>query len=85
MSQKVTYQLDEETVRQVRAAVESGSARNMSEFVEDALRGKLEEMAREEIRAEIRRAADDPLFRADVAEISREFEPIDWEDNPEGG
>jgi len=84
MSQKVTYQLDEETVRQVKAAVASGSARTMSEFVEVALRERLEEMRREAIRAEIRRAAEDPLFRADVAEISREFGPIDWEDTPEG-
>ncbi len=84
MSQKVTYQLDEETVRRVKAAVASGSARTMSEFVENALHEKLEEMTRAAIRAEVRRAADDPLFRADVEEISREFEPIDWEDTPEG-
>ncbi len=84
MSRKVTYQLDEETVRQVKSAVELGSARNMSEFVEDALREKLTEMHRAAIRAEIRRATEDPLFRADVEEISRQFEPVDWEDTPEG-
>ncbi len=79
MAQKVTYQLDTEIVAAIRRAVEAGQAHTMSEFVEDAVRARIAELRREEIRTSVREAVRDPLFRADVEEISREFEAIDWE------
>ena len=83
MAQKVTYQIDDEIVEKVRKAVDAGAAHTMSEFVEEAIRSYLTELARREIRESMRMAVQDPLFRADVDEISREFEPIDWEGGDE--
>ena len=73
MNRKVTYQIEEQTILEMREAVGAGKAKTMSEFVETAVRARLEELRRNEIRDDIRRAVRDPAFLHDVAEINREF------------
>ncbi len=74
MAIKATYQLAHDTVDRVREAVQSGHAATMSEFVEQALREKLERLRRDAIRRQIAEAATDPLFQADVREVSEAYD-----------
>ena len=68
MKRKVTYQLDAEVLHAVREAVDSGSARTVSEFVQHALECRLADLRKAAIRENIREACADPLFREDVRE-----------------
>ena len=74
MAIKATYQLADSTVDRVRVAVQAGHASSMSDFVEQALREKLERLWRDSIRRQIAEAASDPLFQADVREVSEAYE-----------
>ena len=74
MKKKVTYQLDGEVLQAVRQAVDSGKARTMSEFVQNALEFHLAELRRAAIRENIRDACADPLFREDVREVQAAYE-----------
>lgn len=74
MKRKVTYQLDAEVLQAVRQAVDSGEARTMSEFVQNALQGHLAELRRTAIQKNIREACADPLFRQDVREVQAAYE-----------
>ena len=74
MKQKVTYQLDAEVLQAVRQAVDAGEARTMSEFVQAALEHRLAELRKSTIRANIRAACADPLFREDVGEVQAAYE-----------
>ena len=74
MKRKVTYQIDAQLVASVRDAVENGAANSMSEFVADALAGRLTEIRRQEIRSRIAQAGNDPLFVQDVRETAAAFD-----------
>ena len=74
MKRKVTYQIDERIIARVREAVDTGAADSMSEFVQDALAERLEELRRREICRSIQEAARDPLFVEDVRETSAAFD-----------
>ncbi|MCG8479948.1 MAG: hypothetical protein MI724_12690 [Spirochaetales bacterium] len=73
MNRKVTYQIDEQILLDVREAVAAGHAKTMSELVETAIGTYLRQLRRREIRDDIRIAVRDPAFLRDVAEINREF------------
>ncbi len=74
MSVKVTYQLSRETVERVRQQVAAGHASSLSEFVELALSERLERLRREDIREQIAAAGHDPLYIADVRDITSAYE-----------
>lgn len=74
MSVKVTYQLSQETVELVRKAVAAGHAASLSDFVERALSERLERLRREHIRDQIAAAGRDPLYVADVREVTAAYE-----------
>jgi len=76
-SRKVTYQLSEDLVREVREAVRDGYAPSMSRFVEDAMRARLEQIARERLREAVRRAAADPLVVRDISAIEAELDGVE--------
>lgn len=76
-SRKVTYQVSEELVREVREAVRDGYAPSMSRFVEDAMRARLQEIARERVREGVRRAATDPLVARDIAVVEDELNGVE--------
>lgn len=74
MKRKVTYQIDEQLLQSVRNAVDEGAVRTMSEYVEQALRERLQLLRREEIRRRIESAAADPLFVEDVRETTQAYD-----------
>ncbi|MDA3949543.1 MAG: hypothetical protein PF508_09960 [Spirochaeta sp.] len=76
-SRKVTYQLSEEVVREVREAVRDGYAASMSRFVEDAMRDRLREIAVERMRERLRRAATDPLVARDIERVEAELQDVE--------
>jgi Arc/MetJ-type ribon-helix-helix transcriptional regulator len=73
MKRKVTYQIDDQLLHAVRAAVDGGAAQTMSDFVQEALRERLKQLRRDEIRCRIQSAAADPLFVEDVRETTRAY------------
>jgi len=79
MKRKVTYQIDDQLLQAVRTAVEGGRAKTMSEFVQDALRERLKQLRRDEIRRRIESAASDSLFVEDVRETTRAYGVVDNE------
>ena len=76
-SRKVTYQLSDELVREVREVVRDGYAPSMSRFVEDAMRARLQEIARERLRESIRRAALDPMVARDIEAVEDELNGVE--------
>ena len=83
MKRKVTYQIDDQVLHAVRTAVEGGAAPTMSDFVQEALRERLTQLRRDEIRRRIESAASDPLFVEDVRETTRAYSVVDDEGLPE--
>jgi Arc/MetJ-type ribon-helix-helix transcriptional regulator len=75
MKSKVTYQIEDQLIDAVKGAVENGAARTMSEFVQEALRERLQRLKRDEIRRRIESAARDPLFVEDVRETTEAYGP----------
>ena len=73
MKSKVTYQIDAQLIDAVKGAVENGAARTMSEFVQEALRERLQRLKRDEIRRRIESAGRDPLFLEDVRETTEAY------------
>ncbi|NBC29299.1 MAG: hypothetical protein GVY29_04830 [Spirochaetes bacterium] len=79
MKRKVTYQIDDQLLYVVRTAVEEGAAQTMSDFVQEALRERLAQLRRDEIRRRIESAASDPLFVEHVRETTRTYGVVDDE------
>jgi Arc/MetJ-type ribon-helix-helix transcriptional regulator len=79
MKSKVTYQIDDQVLQALRAVVDEGAARTMSEFVQEAISERLSRLRREEIRRRIEAAAADPLFVEDVRETTQAYESTDAE------
>lgn len=79
MKSKVTYQIDDQILQDVRAVVDEGAARTMSEFVQEALKERLRQLRRAEIHRRIESAAADPLFVEDVRETTHAYESTDAE------
>lgn len=76
-SRKVTYQLSEEVVREVREAVRDGYAASMSRFVEDAMWSRLREIAAEKVRERMRQAALDQRVIEDIALVESELQDVE--------
>lgn len=76
-SRKVTYQLSDELVQEVREVVRDGYAPSMSRFVEEAMRARLREIARERLRDSIRRAALDPMVARDINAVENELNGVE--------
>lgn len=76
---KVTLSLDVSLVEQVQQAIKKGEAKSQTDFVEEALRMKLEQIERGEWRQAMIDASNDPLFLADVEEVMKDFEYADAE------
>lgn len=79
MKSKVTYQIDSQLLNTVRNAVGDGAARTMSEFVQEALRERLDRLKRDQIRRRIESAGRDPLFVEDVRETTQAYGSTDEE------
>ena len=53
MSQKTTFVIKDEIIMQVKEAVKEGCYKPMTDFVENAIKNKLEDIKKEKIREEI--------------------------------
>ena len=80
MKKKTTFVLDEGIIRQAKEIVEKGTFKSMNAFVETAIKDELERIKKERIKAAIKDAAKDPLFLADIREIEKDFEYVDFEE-----
>lgn len=75
MKRKVTYQIEDRILDQVREAVEGGAAPNMSEFVQSALASHVQEIRKARVQASLQQAAVDPMVHEDIREIDQGFDP----------
>ena len=79
MKKKTTFILDEGIIGQAKEIVEKGTFKSMNAFVETAIKDELESIRKECIKAAIKDAAKDPLFLADIREVEKDFEHVDFE------
>ncbi len=80
MKKKTTFILDDGIIGQAKEIVEKGTFKSMNAFVETAIKDELERIKKERIKAAIKDAAKDPLFLADIREIEKDFEYVDFEE-----
>ena len=80
MKKKTTFILDDGIIGQAKEIVEKGTFKSMIAFVETAIKDELERIKKERIKAAIKDAAKDPLFLADIREIEKDFEHVDFEE-----
>lgn len=74
---KFTFVLPPELARDLREAVEKGAAPSQNALAREALRREMKRLRDEEIAADMRAAANDPLFMQDLEECMRDFAEID--------
>ena len=79
MSQKTTFVIKDKIIMQVKEAVKEGYYKSMTDFVENAIKDKLEDIKKEKIKEEILKAGNDPLFLADIKEIEEDFKYADFD------
>ncbi len=83
MRTKRTYYISEEAVRAVRELASAGLARSQDAVVEMAIT-ELARRRRDAVEAEQwEQAANDPVYRAEAAQVEREFAAADAEAWPE--
>lgn len=80
MKKKTTFILDERIIEQAKEIIEKGAFKSMNAFVETAIKDELVSINKERIKDAIKDAANDPLFLADIREIEKDFEHIDFEE-----
>ena len=71
---KMTVQLSESVVAQIKNVVETGEAASANVFVEDAVREKLRERRRAKVYAAYEEAAHDPAYMADLNADMKAFD-----------
>ena len=74
---KFTFVFPPELARDLRKAVENGAAPSQNALVRDVLRREMKRLRKEAIAADMREAANDPLFMQDLEECMRDFAEID--------
>ena len=72
-------QLSAAIIEQMQRLITSGQAASQRSLVEQALQAYFESLEDAWLRAEMARAAQDPMFIADNAEIARDFAAADNE------
>lgn len=71
---KITVQLSESVVAQIKAVVETGEAASTNVFVEDAVREKLRERRRAKVYTAYEEASRDPEYMADLGADMKAFD-----------
>lgn len=80
MKKKTTFILDEKIIEQAKEIIEKGTFKSLNAFVETAIKDELVSINKELIKAAIKDAANDPLFLADIREIEKDFQHVDFEE-----
>ena len=78
-TEKVTFTLPSEMVRQMREVVQKGSVASQNALVREALQQQLKRLREEEFAREMEEAARDPLFLQDMEECLHDFRFVDAE------
>lgn len=78
-TEKVTFVLPAELVKQLRERVGQGGFPSQNALVKEALKQQLKRMREEEFAREMEEAARDPLFIADMEECLHDFRFVDAE------
>lgn len=74
---KFTFVFPPELAQDLRKAVENGAAPSQNALVRDVLRREMKRLRKQAIAADMREAANDPLFMQDLEECMRDFAEID--------
>ena len=77
---KATFQVSDQILLQAKEAVAKGYAKSLSNLVEISLKDTLQRIKEEQIRIALKKASEDPLYLADIEEISKDFEYLDYEE-----
>jgi Arc/MetJ-type ribon-helix-helix transcriptional regulator len=78
-ARKITVQLPAALVEQMQQLIASGQAASQRALIEKALQAHFEAMEDAWLRAEMAKAAGDPMFVADNAEVANDFAAADAE------
>lgn len=78
-TEKVTFVLPTELVRQLREVVRKGEVASQNALVREALQRQLKLLREAEFEREMEAAACDPLFMQDLAECTHDFRFVDAE------
>lgn len=76
---KFTFVLPPELAQDLREAVEKGAAPSQNALVREVLRREMKRLRKEAIAADMKAAANDPLFMQDLEDCMRDFAEIDRE------
>ena len=80
MGEKATFLLDAQMMKLAKEYVEKGHFRSMNTFVKTAIKDELDAIRKDQIRKEIVQAGRDPMFLADIEEIEKDFQHVDFEE-----
>lgn len=78
-TEKVTFTLPAEMVRQMREVVQKGGVASQNALVREALQHQLKRLREAEFEREMEAAAHDPLFMQDLEDCMNDFEFVDAE------
>jgi Arc/MetJ-type ribon-helix-helix transcriptional regulator len=80
MGKKATFVIDEQMMKLAKEYVEKGHFRSMNALVETAIKDELDAIRKDQIRKEIVQAGRDPMFLADIEEVEKDFQHVDFEE-----
>lgn len=78
-TKKATFAIDETVLEDAKEIVQKADYRSLNAFVETAIIEMIKRHRKEEIKRQFLAASHDPLFLADIAEVQRDFQDVDWE------
>jgi Arc/MetJ-type ribon-helix-helix transcriptional regulator len=78
-TEKVTFALPAELVRQMRTVVQKGTFASQNALVREALVHELKRVREAEFAREMEEAARDPLFMQDMQQAMDDFQHVDSE------
>ena len=78
-TEKVTFSLPADLVRQMREAVQKGGVASQNALVREAVQQQLKRLHEAEFEREMEEAARDPLFMQDLQECMHDFRFVDAE------
>ena len=78
-TEKVTFALPADLVRQMREAVQRGGVASQNALVREAVQHQLKRLREAEFEREMEEAARDPLFMQDLEECMHDFRFVDAE------
>ena len=83
--EKTGYRIPRSLVAMVREAVDAGEARSQNELVERALRRELRVIRQRKLYDEYARAAENPAFVEEMADVARDWSGALADGLPEDG